>query len=725
MSDQSALSSPADNQFIIGQKTGVTLLGGGYLDVIMQMPLPGIVIFVHGVNSDGEWYDQAEQGLCKGLNTRLKRNDEDMAYPTSEGGQLSPATYMSELTDDGFINPKRTPQTFMQDDDHFTPVIRFRWGYKASLRELQQYGDAVYLNEENYWGGGPFANGCTALPDLWSAGLSEKLFLWLHVQHLNPVNNRNVYACPPRPYFVLAALRLAKLVASIRQIQADVPVTLVCHSQGNMIGMAAAFLGDRMNVTNAAGSKLRCVADSYVLCNPPYSLLEQNRTENWTESHMTDRHGGSGRQTLAARVDTLRAFFDIVRQGAATEQKAETIDQYVANKARGFDIRTDRVAHGYGAGPSTCGRVTLYCCPHDQVISALSIQGIGWRGMNRAEIDATGAAGVFCQRVFAQGHPVGKQGHYHYWTNHYRQPAPGSDDYWYPPSPPASYSLSKGMLSNRHPVGKVLTFFMAPLMIFFTKITDMRVNALPDKSWSIPIDAPALPLFMPRSLRFGQCSEDFDEGYDVWGHYRSADKTRPKDDPYAHVTPIAQGKGEPPRDATDAGKGDRNSEARMRYEDRGFMRMQAKREGRASNDARIEEETPGATPGEEYKAWSDKHIRNNLAANIDANATDHSTIMTNPEHAEKALAYDVAIGMCEIPAAKFQELRIAADWQLWEGLGNRSPHFPFGEYASNGKFDGKSLDEWIRAPESEGSMPEKIDDRRENAAPAPRPSAGD
>ena len=29
---------------------------------------------------------------------------------------------------------------------------------------------------------------------------------------------------------------------------------------------------------------------------------------------------------------------------------------------------------------------------------------------------------------------------------------------------------------------------------------------------------------------------------------------------------------------------------------------------------------------------------------VNAHATDHSSILTNPMHAEKALAYDVAIG---------------------------------------------------------------------------------
>ncbi|WP_232291103.1 hypothetical protein, partial [Burkholderia ubonensis] len=39
--------------------------------VPMQRPMPCVVIFVHGVNSEGEWYEHAENGLIKGLNDRL------------------------------------------------------------------------------------------------------------------------------------------------------------------------------------------------------------------------------------------------------------------------------------------------------------------------------------------------------------------------------------------------------------------------------------------------------------------------------------------------------------------------------------------------------------------------------------------------------------------------------------------------------------------------------
>lgn len=138
---------------------------GEILDVYLQMPLPGMVIFVHGVNSDGEWFKAAEEGLCKGLNARLGRRHEDMVAACPEGGQLTPASYAEDLTVDGFVNPEKTLKNFILPGKHFSPVIHFRWGYKASSKELQQYGGNIYLNEHNYWGGGPFANGCSALPD--------------------------------------------------------------------------------------------------------------------------------------------------------------------------------------------------------------------------------------------------------------------------------------------------------------------------------------------------------------------------------------------------------------------------------------------------------------------------------------------------------------------------------------------------------------------------------
>ncbi|MGD7413119.1 T6SS effector phospholipase Tle3 domain-containing protein, partial [Ralstonia pseudosolanacearum] len=264
-------------RILVGSVTGLTLFDHRELICVKRSPLPGIVIFVHGVNSEGEWFTAAEEGLCKGGNRRLGRLDDQVAF---KDGQLKPVHYIEGLTPDGFINPNMWAKTYIKSDPSFSPAIHFRWGYKANKEELKAFGDKIFLNEQNYWGGGPFANGCTALPDLWHEGLDTRAFGFINLQGMNPTN-RPLYRTPPRSYGVLAALRLAKLIESIRKKQADVPITVVCHSQGNMVGITAAFLGDQMpEVKDPWGRSGRCVADAYVLANAPYSLEENIGMDN-------------------------------------------------------------------------------------------------------------------------------------------------------------------------------------------------------------------------------------------------------------------------------------------------------------------------------------------------------------------------------------------------------------------------------------------------------------
>lgn len=700
---------------ILGDNTGCVFLSPKHLDVLMQLPLPGIVIFVHGVNSDGEWFRQAEEGLCKGLNDRLKRRDEHMAYPTPQGGQLRPVDYLPELTPDGFINPDVSARRFMQPTENFSPVIQFRWGYKASAEELQAYGNAIYLNEQNYWGGGTFANGCTALPDLWGAGLSDELFLWLHVQHLNPTNDRRVYACPPRPYYVLAALRLARLVQAIRIKQADAPITIVCHSQGNMIGMAAAFFGDRLPpAVDGTGKSGRCVADNYVLCNAPYSLVRSNTSQGLVERGMKDSEGNGGRQTGDARIGTLKAFFDIIRQQASAEQAADKIDERMKNAAHGFDAQSDRKKYGYGPAPSTCGRVTLYFNPHDQVISSSTIQGIGWRGLSQEEIDATNGADVFCQRVFSQYYNVGAKGKYDFWADQHNKPKRGSQDFYHPHSPKASYELSKGLSANTNWFGKVMTVASAPILYIVSGLAGVRINALPPNNWITPLSAPNLPeTFAPEAVRFGQSSKAFDQGMDAPGDARDKARQRAADDPYAgdrkvphHATKEARLKG------TDAAEGDTGSEAALRYEHHAMLRMDARRERLYRNTDKVTEEDAPETASTKYKAWRNEKIREALADNIDTHATDHSTIMTNPMHAQKALAYDVAIGVCRIRPADLAELRVMADWRYLNSISKTDLNSAFLDYFLVGTYKNLSLVKWA-SETNEGSMPSKIINKRE------------
>lgn len=723
------MPSPNEQDCIVVSKASTyTNFSHSTFDMVMQRPLPGIIIFVHGVNSDGEWYEQAEQGLCAGLNDRLARNDEQLLHKGPAAGQLSAAKYASELTADGFLNPRLNANNFFDQTGSFSPVIRFRWGYKASGAELQMFGDSIYLNEENYWGGGPFANGCTALPDLWNLGLSENLFLWMQVEHMNPVDDRKVYSCPPRGYYVLAAYRLAKLVESIRKQQADVPITIVCHSQGNMIGMAAAFLGDRMPaVSDAWGASGPCVADNYVLCNPPYSLVESNFTENWTAQHLADADGRTGRQTHAARVATLAAFFDIIRRRKElnNRQTTERIDDRMASKSRVFSAQDDR--DKYGLNGSTYGRVTLYCNPHDQVISSATVQGIGWRGLSDRkrfdEIAATRAEGVFTQRVFAQGFEVGSQGRYHYWRDHWRQPEAGSKDFWYPHSKNAKYSIKKGLAANKSFAGCFFTAATWPAMTLLTSLARTAINALPEADWTIPLTAPALPKpFVPEAVRFGQASKNFDQGYEPPGMFRDKNRIRESGDPYVGDRVLAKDKfvvsGEEIK-KTDAAEGDSNDEAALRYEHHALLRMQAKRAGKYANDAQVEGEDKPEEADEEYTAWRTRQIKTSLAETIDTAATDHSTIMTNPTHAQKALAYDVAVGICDISHTQLRKLSIAADWRYLYGIKDEADPI-FVEYFSKGTVGKTSTHIWASQPAGNGGMPSRIVDQRQT----PRASRG-
>ena len=85
----------------------------------MQMPLPGVVIFVHGVNSEGEWFKDAEEGLCAGLNRRMGRYDDQLFHFGPVAGQMTPVSYIDSLTPDGFLNPEMSSQTYIKSDPSF------------------------------------------------------------------------------------------------------------------------------------------------------------------------------------------------------------------------------------------------------------------------------------------------------------------------------------------------------------------------------------------------------------------------------------------------------------------------------------------------------------------------------------------------------------------------------------------------------------------------------
>ncbi|VWB52452.1 T6SS effector phospholipase Tle3 domain-containing protein [Burkholderia lata] len=728
---------PEPPQIVVGRSEGVSMwTKDTRLICIKQLPLPGIVIFVHGVNSEGEWFEAAEQGLCDGLNRRLGRLDDQLKYRGIDAGQLVPAKYTESVTPDGFLNPKLWSGNYIKSDPSFSPVIHFRWGYRATAAELKEYGDKIFLNEKDYWGGGPFTNGCASLPDLWHGGLDDRAAGWLTVQGINPTN-RPLYRAPPRAYGVLAALRLARLIESIRRMQADVPITVVCHSQGNIVGLTAAFFGDALpDVEDPWGRSGHCVADAYVLANAPYSLARADGPnpsdtfmDTWSQRATRDGGGRRGRQTYTARTKTFGKFLSIIGTRKAYELPADKIDEDMANERvsptskRSYAAQEDRVRHGLNE--STYGRVTAYCCPHDQVISAVTVQGIGWRGIDENELNDIGVPGVLTQRVFASGFHVGVQKRYRYREDDWRHGKKGTTSgFWYPPSPPAKFNLIGALKGNESVFGVAATLASAPIMFFVTQISSalnlFRVNAIPPEGWTVVADAPALDEpFPPKALRFGKpietkdgnATSDFNEGNDPPAAWRDASKSeadKRADDPYDQYNA---------KNDDSVAQGTAESEAGQRYEDRALMRMEARRTLNTEwldGDGHVIGEDGKSEMPESYKEWRDKQIVDWLDRGSTNSPTNHSTTMTNPKHAKKALAYDVAIGVCYLTPDQLYDLRIEADWRMFDGIPEGHPNKKYGKYFAKGAIYDLPMHEWVHAESSEGKMPDAITNERED-----------
>jgi len=150
-----------------------------------------------------------------------------------------------------------------------------------------------------------------------------------------------------------------------------------------------------------------------------------------------------------------------------------------------------------------------------------------------------------------------------------------------------------------------------------------------------------------------------------------------------------------------------------------MLRMEAKRAGMYAKGEQVAEEDKPTTASAEYNAWRTKKIKENLAKSIDSHATDHSTIMTNGMHVQKALAYDLAVGACFVKSDDFVDLRKAADWRFVEGLGKHDPNKIFEEYFKSGILREQSVDRWANET-PEGKMPDKIVNQRGFFAKAPK-----
>lgn len=341
--------------------------------------LPGLIILVHGVNSTGEWYQNAEESLCDGLNTRLGLKD-------------TPYELMSNIYSTDFIeevNPTPSPLTRRKiiKNNERSPIIRFYWGYSSVGGEEDKYViPLVNIEGEDYhqmkrkglredeirkkgpyiWGGGPFQNGTNNLHSLWSNyGFDEDLagIPGAKLQYFNEDKDRLLTNAPPRKYYSHAAKRLADLLDIVRDKYPNDTVSVISHSQGTMISLAAATLAKKG-------------PDALFILNSPYAM--HNSQLNEFSIPQQERISPDGREsTLSSIIEKISKqtphlsswgyeglcvgkFYD----GTSWKPEGENI-------INGGEIQ-ERDNHG---------RTYIYFCPHDRVMGSLPLRSIGWQGL--------------------------------------------------------------------------------------------------------------------------------------------------------------------------------------------------------------------------------------------------------------------------------------------------------------------------------------------------------
>lgn len=369
-----------------------------------QVPadLPGVVIFIHGVNDPGVVYGTVEKGLCDGLNDRLSRND---LMPGEYGGKYNAAAAVK--------NPGAVDKSVLDDPETYlyqrsvgantkSFFIPFYWGYRAANSEIAKAGDpgdvksqttdasgnlmtrgqyqdkhGNRLDKHFAKAGGFFANATNNIPDMYNTRFKAP---WKGVQATKTGMSGNytyIADGPERRYFVLAAHRLANLISTIRGIQASGPakaqgydpkndtITIMGHSQGTIITLLAqALLSQRGQ---------RC-ADCMIMVDSPYSV------------YTTEESQQTGRAKLKTFVDIVN---EVTKQPYDVPALAELLIEHdrhggrtganwtpTKGKREGkkgdwitFDERDNR------------GKVYLYFCPEDTVVALTNIRGIGTFGV--------------------------------------------------------------------------------------------------------------------------------------------------------------------------------------------------------------------------------------------------------------------------------------------------------------------------------------------------------
>ena len=384
--------------------------------------MPGIVIFVHGVNSDGEWYLDASKEFARGLNQRLGREDLKGLEKDTKGDE-------DKVTANRYLKSVRGERVK-------SPVIPFWWGYQTQPTERKivkgtdQHGGTpaktdLYgnpLRTDGAWGGGPFQNGGAALTSFWlpTGFRKDVLFGTVDVNTINPVVGRMLCDCPPRLYYAHAARRLANLIKDIRKNLPNEPINIVSHSQGTIVALCALFFLDKVRGP-----------DTVILNSSPY------RFDTAITDVISASDGKRSVQPKQARIDTFVNAVKIVG-GATKGYPAPPEPKFactVEHKPRhayddavychkpadapqwqaeiGGKVEDPEGPRGQDGKPwwsnakferkDTRGKLFVNFNPGDRVIGVSAVSGMGWRGIPPNYMEKVNQEKNVQQRLFARG----------------------------------------------------------------------------------------------------------------------------------------------------------------------------------------------------------------------------------------------------------------------------------------------------------------------------------
>ncbi|WP_122280026.1 T6SS effector phospholipase Tle3 domain-containing protein [Pseudomonas syringae group genomosp. 3] len=347
----------------------------------MEVPadLPGVVIFLHGVNDPGASYSMVESGLCQGVNERLDRPD---LVPGRYGAKYDVAKKKlrakqqlgdqdRQLLDD--------PDTYLYRRDTADPktrslLIPFYWGYRADPSEISrdknndpkklrdQYQDIQGNRLDRHFGkaGGYFVNATNNLLEMYDKGLP--LTMRLKIARTTLPNTHFMGDNPHRRYYVLAAHRLAMMVREIRRVSPDETVSIMAHSQGSLITLLAqALLVDGGH---------RC-ADTIIMVDTPYCLFPEVTPKDQDTLTTLTRIVAQVTQaphTQPPLSDLRNTATYCGRSGPQWSPTQGTrLDSH--NNMTVFPERDNR------------GKVYLYFCPDDTTVALDDVRGIGTFGV--------------------------------------------------------------------------------------------------------------------------------------------------------------------------------------------------------------------------------------------------------------------------------------------------------------------------------------------------------